>query len=58
MAHSHEALIERVWELRRNATAYDAIYLALAEALDAPLLTLDRRLANSPGHRATVRLVS
>ncbi len=54
--HPHEPLLHRVWELRQNATAYDAVYLALAEALAAPLLTLDRRLAASPGHRAVVEL--
>ena len=39
----------RVWSLRDNLTAYDAAYVALAEALDAPLLTRDRRLASAPG---------
>lgn len=43
------ALAPRVWQLRRNLTSYDAAYVALAEALDAPLLTVDRRLANAPG---------
>lgn len=38
------ALIERAWTLRLNLTAYDALYVALAEALDAPLVTADRRL--------------
>lgn len=41
----------RVWELRRNVTTYDASYVALAEVLDAPLATLDRRLAKAPGPR-------
>jgi predicted nucleic acid-binding protein len=40
--------------MRANLTAYDAAYVALAEALDAPLLTRDRRLAAAPGHRARV----
>jgi predicted nucleic acid-binding protein len=44
-----------VWALRANATAYDACYLALAEALAAPLLTMDRRAA-VPGHAATVEI--
>ena len=52
----HGALSRRVWELRDNLTAYDAVYVALAEALDAPLLTRDRRLAAAPGHRARVEL--
>jgi predicted nucleic acid-binding protein len=55
--HSHEVLLQRVWHLRDNLTAYDAVYVALAEALDAPLLTLDARLANAPGHRAEVELL-
>jgi predicted nucleic acid-binding protein len=45
-----------VWELRRSVTAYDAVYLALAEVLDAPLLTLDRRLAGTRGHAARVEM--
>lgn len=49
--------LDRIWELRRNVTAYDAAYLALAEALDAPLLTCDRALASAPGHRAAVELI-
>lgn len=56
--HSHEPLLERVWALRENVTAYDAVYVALAEALDAPLLTCDGRLARAPGLRARVELAS
>lgn len=41
----------RVWELRDNVTGYDGWYVAVAELLDAPLATLDGRLANSPGPR-------
>lgn len=41
----HDALVERVWELRHNLTAYDAAYLALAELFDARLVTLDGGLA-------------
>ena len=52
--HSHLVLLPRIWEMRANLTAYDAAYVALAEALDAPLLTRDRRLAAAPGHRARV----
>ncbi len=44
-----EPLADRVWELRSNLTIYDAFYVALAEALDAPLATLDRRLSRAPG---------
>ncbi len=42
---------ERIWELRRNLTSYDAWYVALAESLDAPLVTLDRRLSRASGPR-------
>ena len=47
------ALADRVWALRANYTAYDACYLALAEALHAPLCTCDRKLAHG-GHHAQV----
>lgn len=50
-------LLRRVWELRQNLTAYDACYIALAEAADRPLLTADRRLANAPGRRCHVEVV-
>ena len=55
--HPHHFLMPRVWELRNNLTAYDAVYIALAEVLDAPLLTHDRRLAAAAGHRAQIELV-
>lgn len=55
--YPHDFLLPRVWELRDNLTAYDAVYVALAEALDAPLLTCDQRLSNAPGHRARIELV-
>lgn len=51
--YSYEALGPRVWELRHNVTPYDAWYVALAEALDAPLATMDQRLADAPGPRCT-----
>jgi predicted nucleic acid-binding protein len=47
----------RIWTLRQNLTAYDAAYVALAEALDAPLLTCDRRLAAASGCRARIETV-
>ena len=56
--YGHELTLWRVWELRANLTAYDASYVALAEALDAPLVTCDGRLARAPGHRAEVELLS
>jgi predicted nucleic acid-binding protein len=43
--YPHDVLLPRVWELRSNFSAYDASYVALAEALNAPLVTRDRRLA-------------
>lgn len=43
----HGDLLERAWELRENVTFYDAIYVALAERLDAPLVTFDDRLAHA-----------
>lgn len=55
--YPHDVLLPRVWELRSNLTAYDAVYVALAEALDAPLLTRDQRLAAAAGHRARMELV-
>jgi predicted nucleic acid-binding protein len=55
--YSHDVLLPRVWELRTNLTAYDAAYVALAEALGAPLITRDRRLAAAVGHRAAVEVV-
>lgn len=56
--HSHEPLLQRVWELRPSIGAYDAAYIALAEVLGCTLLTADARLARSTGHEATIRLVS
>ncbi len=47
--HSYTPFAERVWGLRHNLSSYDAWYVALAEALDCPLVTLDRRLSRSPG---------
>ena len=49
-------LLTRIWQLRGNLTAYDAAYVALAEALGAPLITRDRRLAAAPGHKAAVEV--
>jgi predicted nucleic acid-binding protein len=52
--YPHGLLLDRMWELRDNLTAYDASFVALAEVLDAPLVTTDARLAASPGHRAAI----
>lgn len=54
--YPHFALLTRVWQMRHNVTAYDATYLALAEALDAPLITRDRALART-GSGAQVELI-
>ena len=54
--HGHQPLLERIWQLRHNLTAYDAAYLALAESLGAPLLTRDSALASVAGRRARVVL--
>ncbi|MPZ00304.1 MAG: PIN domain-containing protein [Actinophytocola sp.] len=50
-------IAERVWELRHNYTPYDAAYIALAELRGCTLLTLDRKLANTGSHHATVHVV-
>jgi predicted nucleic acid-binding protein len=48
--------VGRIWQLRNALTAYDAAYVALAEGLDAPLLTCDRRLQRAQGHAAVIVL--
>jgi predicted nucleic acid-binding protein len=55
--HAAFSLADRVWELREQLSAYDAAYVALAEALDASLLTADARLARAPGLRCPVTVV-
>lgn len=45
----YEPFAERIWALGANLTAYDAWYVAVAESIEAPLMTLDRRLAQAPG---------
>jgi predicted nucleic acid-binding protein len=49
-------IAERIWTLRNNLTCYDAAYVALAEVLDAPLLTCDAKMAGAPGHDAMIRV--
>jgi predicted nucleic acid-binding protein len=55
--YQHDIFLNRVWELRHNMTAYDAVYVALAETLHAPLLTRDAHLASAPGHEAVIELI-
>ena len=55
--YPHKPLLGRAFELRNNATIYDALYIALAEGLDAPLLTRDQALANIPGVFAKIELI-
>ena len=56
--HSHVDLLTRAWKLRENITAYDAVYVALAEALEAPIVTCDAPLAKAPGHRARIEVIA
>ncbi len=56
--YPHEGLLKRAWQFRANCTAYDAAYLALAEAVDAVLITCDRRLAAVPGSQAKVEVIT
>jgi predicted nucleic acid-binding protein len=53
----HDALLHRCWQLRDTMTMYDAAYVALAEALGAPLLTADRRLSRATGARCDIEIV-
>lgn len=55
--HAHLDLLERAWQLRDNVTAYDAMYVALGEALAAPVVTCDKPLARAPGHRARIEVI-
>ena len=56
--YAHADLLSRVWSLRESLSAYDAVYVALAEALQSPLVTTDRKLARAHGHGATIELLS
>lgn len=54
--YPHQALADRMWQLRHNVSAYDAAFVALAEALDVPLITCDGRLSRAGGHQARIEL--
>ena len=54
--YPHAGLSDRIWELRRNLTAYDAAFVTLAESLEVPLITCDAVLVGAPGHGARVEL--
>ena len=54
--HPHAIFLRRIWQMRDNLSAYDAVYVALAETLKAPLITRDSRLASIPGVSATVEV--
>lgn len=55
--YPHEPFLPRIWDLRNNLTAYDAAYVALAEALGAPMVTRDAALAGASGHGARIELM-
>ena len=55
--HGHNAMLDRIWSLRNNLTAYDAAYVALAEVLDATLLTCDKRFARTAKRTARVEVM-
>lgn len=55
--HAHSPLLFRIWELRDSLTVYEAAYVALAEILEAPVVTCDRRAASSRGHRARFEII-
>lgn len=56
--HEHEPLLERVWVLRDRLTAYDGVYVALAEFLSCPLITSDRKLASAAGNLISTEIIS
>ena len=56
--HAVQPFIDRIWALRKNITAYDAGYVALAVSLEVPLLTRDARLSRSAGHTARIEYIA
>ncbi len=55
--YPHWRLLPRIWQLRHNLTAYDGAYIALAELLNAPLITRDGRVSSAAGHHAQIELL-
>jgi predicted nucleic acid-binding protein len=55
--HAHVDLLARAWKLRDNVSAYDAMYVALAEAIEATIVTCDSPLAKAPGHHARIEVI-
>jgi predicted nucleic acid-binding protein len=55
--HPHFDLLGRAWKLRGNISAYDAVYVALSEAIEATMVTCDGPLAKTPGHRARIEVI-
>lgn len=55
---AHVGFLERAWAMRRNLTFYDALYVALAERLEVPLITFDSRLEGASGHKAVVEVLA
>jgi predicted nucleic acid-binding protein len=56
--HGHLDLATRAWELGENVTMYDAMYLALAESLDAVVITCDRPFSAAPGHSVRIEVIA
>ena len=56
--HPHLDFLNRAWKSRENVTAYDAMYIALGEALDAPIVTCDAPLGRAPGHRTHIEVIA
>jgi predicted nucleic acid-binding protein len=55
--HAHLELLARAWKLRANISAYDAMYVVLAEAIEATMVTCDGPVARTPGHRARIEVI-
>ena len=55
--YPHRIFLDRIWELRKNMTTYDAAYVAIAETIGAPLLTTDKKLASTSNHSARIEFV-